>query len=105
MEILEELDKCMKKKFYYSKPKLRTTSAKPSAACVDGSAAAGSGWTCVVGPSIDLECDTGNCAVLENAETCMNGTSAVGVDESCADGNGAVDSASGDACIAGGGGT
>ena len=94
----------------YSKPQLHSLrAARKSLACVAGSAAGATGWTCANGPrpnsGPNSGCFNGNGAVYEDHGVCATvGSNAVGLGMVCRAGPAAVTTTAGNACIAGGGG-
>ena len=110
-----------KKTLRYTRPLLHSVSGPGTCACVSGSAAGASGFTCSVGPTVGVQCSAGAGAVDAGRSACVSGNNAVGGLFAC-DSNGAgaagpagatpcrsagntpVTRTGGNACLVGGGG-
>ncbi len=91
-------------KILYKRPRLHTLGdAQRTAACVVGSAAAASGWSCNDGGGVFGLCKPfGNGAVDVTITVCYTGNGAVGIWNACDNGINASTTAKGNACVAGG---
>ncbi|MFH1728253.1 MAG: hypothetical protein ABIA04_07535 [Pseudomonadota bacterium] len=87
---------------------MRSFSNSVKAACISGSAANESGWTCDVGevPGIDDRCHPGYSAILYEPlwyYACMStGEAAAGANDPCSGGSTAIVTETGNVCISGG---
>jgi hypothetical protein len=103
----------VKKTLRYSKPALHSVSGPGTCACVSGSAAGASSWSCVAGPTIGTACNAGAAAgaacnagataVYNGVSACVFGGIAVGTAKACSGGGTAANTAAGNACLVGAG--